>query len=197
MTFTEDSLREQIPYYLTADQKAGFLKALEDFPNNINYYGSGYDDDILQGDGWTKLTVVRFETGDRGSIRGIVLSNSCDVASENKRDFPVNITFAPIVPLDEYRKVLEKAGLDPDTIKHKIAVITDQRVTNIFYLPLGAALEQDHIALFGDIHSMPAKAFEVEQAKSKLFTLNLAGFYLFIFKLSIHFCRFHENLARV
>ena len=183
MRITDESLREQIPYYLTADQKAGFLKALESFPSNINYYGRGHEGEVLQGDGWTKLIVVRFETGERDAIRGIVLSNSCDVASNNKRDLPVNITFAPIIPLGQYRTLLERSWLDPERIEQKISSITEHRVTNIFYLPSGAGLAYEYIALFGDIHSMPAKVFEANKAECKLFTLSQIGFYLFIFKL--------------
>jgi hypothetical protein len=197
MQISEQSIRDNIPYYLTSEQKAGLLKALNDFPHNINYYFSGYENDVLQGDGWKELKIVSFKTGQKESIRGIVLSNSCDVSSENKRDIPMNITFAPIIPLSEYRKLLELSGIDPETVKQKISTIIQQKVTNIFYLPAGSNLEQEYLALFGDIHSMPTKAFDEDKNKMKLFTLSQIGFYLFIFKLSIHFCRFHENIARI
>jgi hypothetical protein len=107
MQISEQSIRDNIPYYLTSEQKAGLFKALNDFPHNINYYFSGYENDVLQGDGWKELKIVSFKTGQKESIRGIVLSNSCDVSSKNKRDIPMNITFAPIIPLSEYRKLLE------------------------------------------------------------------------------------------
>ena len=94
-----ESIREHIPYYLTENEKTGLAKALKDFPNNINYYISNkYDKDILQGDGWTKLQVFSFDTGARGRILGIILSNTCDMSLENKRDIPPNIVFAPIIP---------------------------------------------------------------------------------------------------
>lgn len=47
-----------------------------------------------------------------------------------------------------------------------------------------------------DLHTVPLHAFERVAEKKKLFTLTLVGFYLFLFKLSVHFCRFHEEVAR-
>jgi hypothetical protein len=196
MKISEQAIRDHIPYYLTSEQRVGLLKALNEFPHNKNYYFRGYENEVLQGDGWKELQIISFKTGQKKSIRGIVLSNSCDVSSENKHDIPVNITFSPIIPLNGYRKLLEQSGIDPEMIEQKISAITEQKVNNLFFLPAGSNLEQDYIALFGDIHSMPANDFGEEQNKIKLFTLSQFGFYLFIFKLSIHFCRFHENLVR-
>ena len=74
--------------------------------------------------------------------------------------------------------------------------IKEQKVTGIFFLPAGGGLQEDHIALLDDIYTMPGKVFEEEKAKSKAFTLSQIGFYLFVFKLSVHFCRFQEQVAR-
>ena len=48
--------------------------------------------------------------------------------------------------------------------------------------------------LLDDLHSMPIELHG--QAAEKLFTLSMAGFYLFVLKLSVHFCRLHENVDR-
>lgn len=196
MEITPESLREQIPYYLTTDQKDGIIKALEDFPVEINYYLNAYQDELLQGDGWTKLQLRRFENGEKESILGIILSNTCDVAPENKRDFPVYITFAPLIPLPAYVSLLGQSGVNPSQVQDKVTSIKGQRVTSIFFLPAGSGLQEDHIALLDQLYTMPVKVFELETEKSKFFTLSLIGFYLFVFKLSVHFCRFHENVAR-
>ena len=97
------SLQEHIPSYLTADQKTALTKALSRFPTNAEYYLVGkFQDELLQGDGWEKLQVLRFDTGEKKSVLGIILSNTCDVAPENPRDIPLNIVFAPIIPLSSY-----------------------------------------------------------------------------------------------
>ena len=196
MEITPESIRDHIPYYLTSTQKDGLLKALKDFPSNTNYYLNDYHHALLQGDGWTNLHRRNFETGMLDSILGIVLSNSCDVSSDNKHDFPSRITFAPLVPLSAYVGLLHKTGISPAQIYDKVTSIKEQRVTSIFFLPAGNGLQEDHIALLDELYTMPAKAFESENRKSKVYTLSLVGFYLFIFKLSVHFCRFGENLAR-
>jgi len=196
MELTSESISEHIPYYLTMPQKQGLLKALQDFPSNTNYYLNGYENSLLQGDGWTKLQMRTFETGAKESILGIILSNSCDMSPDNKRSMPPQITFAPLVPLRAYTSLLEQSGIDAGSINDKMTSIKDQRVTSVFFLPAGSGLQEDHIALLDMLYTMPAKVFESESAKSKTFTLSLVGFYLFIFKLSVHFCRFGENLAR-
>lgn len=196
MEITSDSLKEQIPYYLTQGQKEGLLRALKDFPARINYYIYAYQDVLLQGDGWTKLQARRFDTGEGVSILGIILSNTCDIAPKNKRDLPSNIIFAPLIPLPAYFHLLKKAGINPSRIQDKMTSIKEQKVTSIFFLPAGGGLREDHIALLDDIYTMPAKVFEEEKAKSKAFTLSQIGFYLFVFKLSVHFCRFQEQVAR-
>lgn len=196
MEITADSLKEQIPYYLTQGQKEGLLKALKDFPIITNYYLNGYQDELLQGDGWTRLQVRRFETGEGASILGIILSNTCDIAPENKRDLPANIIFAPLIPLSAYVNLLDRTGIDLGRIRDKVASIKEQKVSSIFFLPAGSGLQEDHLALLDELYTMPARVFELEEAKSKVFTLSLLGFYLFVFKLSVHFCRFQEQVTR-
>lgn len=198
MGITYENLRDQIPYYLTQGQKEGFLKALEDFPINTNYYlfPGEYNDTFLQGDGWTKLEARIFETGNKESILGIILSNSCDMSPENRRDIPAQITFAPLIPLSKYIQLLKANGVDQGRINDKMATIKEQKVSSVFFLPTGSGLKEDHIALLDQLYTMPLRVFMSEDTKSKVFTLSSIGFYLLLFKLSYHFCRFNERVAR-
>jgi hypothetical protein len=100
------------------------------------------------------------------------------------------------MPVDGYIELLEGAGIPKQSIEDKLEAIRQQRVTSLFYVPAGSGLQNDHIVLLNDIHTMPATAYEEDQSRSKVFTLSQTGFWLFILKLSIHFCRFHENLVR-
>jgi hypothetical protein len=196
MQFTQDSIQEQIPYYLTQEAKENLVKALSDFPNNTNYYINNYQKEILQGDGWDSLEIIRFENGERKLIKGILLSNSCDIDLDNKREFPQQISFSPIISLNKYRSQLISNGLDQTRIEAKVNAIKAQSVTNIFYLPKGCGLNEDFIALLNIVHTVPLHAFNVQDNKQKLFTMSQVGFYIFLFKLSVHFCRFHENIPR-
>lgn len=201
MTFDVDALQQQIPYYLAADpDRKAFLaelKALSDGVTAGYYIQSGrdpYRETILQGDGWRGFQVFSFNSGERKRLKGIVLSNSCDVSADNERVSPPNVTFAPIVRLSRLRQRFEARGFRQDQIESRIRSITSQHSTGFFYLPADGPLDEDYVALLDDLHSMPVAVHQ--QEAEKLFTLSMAGFYLFVFKLSIHFCRLHENVER-
>ncbi len=199
MEINSASIKEQIPYYLSDPQKQKLVEALEQFEKfhgNCDYFLNRYSDELLQGDGWTKLRIRRFDSGEDGSILGIILSNTCDVSHENPRDLPVKITFAPIIPLAKYIDLLKIKGVDPDKIHNKVSSIEKQTVSNIFFLPAAGYLKESHIALLDEVYTMPVKIFESESEKTKAFTLSMFGFFLFIFKLSYHFCRFSEAVPR-
>ena len=193
--FTIEQIQEHLPKYLSPKQQKELLDQLRDFENR-NYYTILHDSEMLQGDGWTKIEIVDFATGARDKVRGILLSNSCDIALENPREFPPRLVFAPLIPLRAFVDLLTSAGLKPEQIDSKVATIRKQRVTSLFYLPQGGGLDADHIAPLDDLHSIPLEGFLREAERTKLFTLGQMGFYLFLFKLSIHFCRFQEGVVR-
>lgn len=151
----------------------------------------------MQGDGWSSIQIVRFKDGARDKIKGLLLSNSCDIEASNPRDFAPRIVFAPLVPLINYISALKrKHTLKPQQIDAKIDAIRKQHVTSLFFLPKGAGLDADHMAILDDLHSIPLNSFREEIGRVKLFTLGQMGFYLFLLKLSIHFCRFQEGISR-
>jgi hypothetical protein len=191
---TVEQIQDHIPRYLTLQQQRELASELSNFEKR-NYYTQLFPNELLQGDGWSRIEIIRFETGERDKIKGILLSNSCDIAPENRRDFPPRIVFAPLIDLGAYEARLI-ALLDKQIVQDKLAAIRRQTVTSIFYLPAGGSLASEHIALLDDLHTIPLKAFLSETEREKLFTLGQMGFYLFIMKLSIHFCRFQEDIAR-
>lgn len=196
MEITQESIQDQIPYYLTQEAKANLVRALAEFPQLKDYYINRYQEEILQGDGWTSLEIISFRNGERKLIKGILLSNSCDIDPSNKREYESNITFSPIIKLNRYIQLLRAANLDENRIRAKIASIKEQKVTTLFYLPQGASLDDDYIARLDEVYTVPFSSFNERDGRQKLFTLNQVGFYLFLFKLSVHFCRFHENILR-
>lgn len=91
---------------------------------------------------------------------------------------------------------LRGAKIPEDTIVAKLDAIKKQLVTNIVYLP-----ECDHIPesiiFLDDVHQIPTEQLRTSLEKQdKILTLSQVGFYILLFKLSIHFCRFHEDVAR-
>ena len=92
MMLSADSLSKFFPYYLTEERKQGLLAALRQLPYQKPYYVRLDDPDPLQGDGWAGLQILRFEDGIRDRVKGIVLTNSCDLAADNSRLLPSRLS---------------------------------------------------------------------------------------------------------
>ena len=202
MTFDAESLEQQIPHYLTAADKQVLVSELKAISSGgtadyfLNTLQDSFKADMLQGDGWTGFQLFLFNTGERRSVRGLVLSNSCDVDPANPRIVPSRVIFAPLVKLATYRKLLEVSGIERNRVKEKIKNIMAQRTTNVFYLPVGGPLKEDYIVRFDEVHSMPVAAHVDDGGRQKLFTLSNTGFYMLVLKLSVHFCRLQEQVNR-
>ena len=106
------------------------------------------------------------------------------------------MTYAPIIGLASYEQLLLKTGLDAKVVAGKIEAIKSQKITSMIFLPASPEVETDSIALLDRAISVPYKTFTAEQEKKKVTSLNQFGHYLLSFKLSIHFCRMHEAIAR-
>lgn len=190
---------EQFPYYLTAERKEGLEEALKDFPDNMNYYlnnNSLFESELLQGDAIYGLRIINYDTLEARNVKGVLLSNSCDLDLSNNRDYRLKATFAPLIKLKNYENLLLKNGTSKQKVESKIQAIRHQELTNVFYLPPFCSSEDEYIVLLHDIHSIPIDTIDLEGQNQKAFTLSQAGFYMFLFKISIHFCRFHENIER-
>lgn len=189
-------VEEFLPYYLTAEQKQGLAKAFTGFTNKSNLYTAKISDKFLQGDCCEGVQYYDYGTGASAFVKAILLSNSCDIDPDNPREFPVQITFVPLISLAKYEAALGRvAGLIPTAITAKVQAIRDQQITNLIYFPAGAVLEEDCIAPLDRVASMPYQMFS-SRKPAKLFTLNQLGHYLLSFKLSVHFCRLHEGIVR-
>ena len=195
MELSAENLGKFFPYYLTEERKKGLLEALNNVPSR-RYYANLADPEPLQGDGWRGLKVRRFEDGALDGIKGIVLTNSCDLAGENSRLMPVQVNFAPLISLDRYLNLLRTSGVSEQRTAQHATDVRAQLVSHLFYLPADGCIGPEHIAFLHDIHSIPMSAFSRDGEKARLFSLSDFGFYLFVFKLSVHFCRLHENIDR-
>ena len=197
-----DALKQQIPHYLTSSDRKVLLDGLKAIASGgkVDYFLSTYDDafknEMLQGDGWRGFQLFSFYTGERFSVKGLVLSNSCDINPENSKQIRSRVIFAPLVKLEKYRFLLQKNGINQENIRDAIDSVKAQKVYNALYLPAEGPLEEEYIIRFDDIHSMPITAHHNSHDKEKLFTLSNTGFYMLIFKLSVHFCRLQEGIRR-
>ena len=196
MEFDPRNVETFLTPYLREDRKKGFLEALRDFPPTKNFYQNVGDPEPLQGDCWAGVTVINFADSRRDRIKGLVLSNSCDIAEANPRPFPVGLNFAPLVPLARYEDTLQRAIGNRDRVANHIGDVRAQKVSSLFFLPDVGTLGGDSVAILDDVHTVPLDYFTRDSAKSRVFSLSDVGFWLFLFKLSFHFCRFHERVDR-
>jgi hypothetical protein len=193
-----EQIRLFLPKYLSAKQQRELFSELAKFPDNFDFYLFREDLQriLLQGDGWRGFVVIDFVTGARKTVSGIVLSNSCDIAIENQRDFPANILFAPLIALDNYKRRLRSVEKTDTQIDGIIGNIRKQYVTQIFYIPAWPGIIEESIILLDDIHTHPLQDFLQSNERQPIFTLSQYAFYLFLIKLSIHFSRFREGIKR-
>ena len=156
MALSDDAFKVQIPYYLVSppEQKI-FLRELEALRSGASkgYYiglkNDPYAGEMLQGDCWSGLQVYSFNSGAKQVVKGIVLSNSCDVSSDNSRAFPPKVVFAPVIKLALLEQRFNAAGLAKNQVEARVRAIKAQEVTSLFYLPAGASLSEDYVIAFG------------------------------------------------
>jgi len=194
-----EKIKEYLPKYLTPEHQRELFSELQRFqtdPNCINYYlGEKITDDYLQGDGWKGFIAIKFETLEKKTVSGVIISNSCDINLANVRDFDPKVLFVPLIKLSKYVSLLKDIGKDETFINPKLDNIKKQRTSSIFYFPAYKDLMEESITTLDDIHQHPLSSFH-QTDKSKIFTLSQCGFYIFLIKLSIHFTRFNEGITR-
>ena len=154
------------------------------------------DEELLQGDAWQGLVLIDFTTLQRKPVSGIILSNSCDLDPHNPRLTVPSITFAPIVSLERYVGRIDSLGVGAQQRDSHVDAVKKQQVTSLLFLPGVPGGMPDSIANLGEAASHPVDDFLGRPERVRLLRLNDFGFFLFVFKLSIHFCRMYEGVAR-
>lgn len=192
-----DDVHPYLPKYLTAEKQEALRDELRKFPDNMKYYLSNSVDGTLQGDLFDKKHFIITSAKGALSVRPsqvMIISNSCDIAPENRRDLGVSVLVAPIMQLSKYEELLRRTGTPQVSITSKLAGIRQQEVTSLFYLPSGEHLHAESIVLFDAIQAVRSEFLDLPNAR--IHTLSQAAFYLLLVKLSIHFCRAREGVDR-
>ena len=191
-----------LPRYLSPETEEKLLGDLRDFPENIDQRMYGFsgklNDLIYQGDGLMEMSFVSFPDTKIQKVPCIVLSNTCDIEQSNQRKFNSNIVYAPIVDLAKYRALLLRQKVfSSESIDAHIGSIRRQEITQVFYLPASPTGPGESIVFLDRICSCDSAAIERESvSRKRLFSLSQYGFYLFLYKISIHFTRFYEKVDR-
>jgi hypothetical protein len=191
-----EDVRLFLPQYLSPDRQSALWEELRRFPNNRTLYTEhAQQHELLQGDGWQGLVAIDFDSGERKALRGLILSNSCDISPDNPRALAAKITFAPLLRVSRFLDKLKDAGQTDTQVTSLADSMRRQKITSMMFLPAISGVMEDSVALMGDIHSHPLEHFRTGP-RTRVFRLNDFGFYLLLFKLSIHFSRMLENVER-
>jgi len=191
-----EQVRLFLPKYLSPSRQTDLWNELRSFPNNRSIYSTrDTEHDILQGDGWRGFIAIDFHSLARKIVSGLVLSNSCDISADHRLPLVTNIAFVPVIRLDRYDELLKAAG-QTEQQRHSVSeTMRRQEVTSLMHLPPIHDVMLESVALFTDVRSHPTDDFRAGE-RSLLFRLSDFGFYLFLFKLSIHFTRMLEGVER-
>ena len=211
MSFLDEQWDDLLPTYLTNTTKDRLKEALGQFKTkdkgSINYdqfFKDWHKDYFLQGDLIVELRVPIWNlmklSFDKAYINAIILSNTCDISFGNKREInSKQCLFAPLIDLDDHIEELKALGYDDKRATQFRDDVRSQMLSNIFYLPGIDGKTKEQIALFDQIFWFPISEMKslIETIdEERITSLNYFGYYLFILKLSYHFCRLPEQCDR-
>ncbi len=200
MSEVYDDVRLYLPKYLSASDQNRLLSELGSFPNNLDkrFYTIALKDQsfLFQGDGFCDVVMPDIERKEFRSVKGFLISNTCDSSTENTRLYKAFLTFAPIMDLQKYEIGLLRRYERERVVSHTNS-IRQQGVSTFVYLPPDGIRTEEYFVRLDCAFSMPlTKELETELIKNKIFTLSDYGFYMLLFKLSIHLTRVQEAVAR-
>lgn len=123
----DEDIKRYLPQYLS-DTDLGQLKeelakfteyGTKDTIYTIALNGANY---FLQGDGISKMPYLNFPNTDVHPIDAILLSNTCDMSTENKRLNDCRIMYAPIIRYDKYVAMLEKSSITASRLVNHLRI---------------------------------------------------------------------------
>ena len=203
MTEWFEDLKTYLPKYLSPQAQHNLFAELSQFPNNINSRLYSFrlqnESTLFQGDGLASLWVADLPSQAIGKARVMVLSNSCDIAPDNKRLLGPRLLYCPIISLAKLAAFLQNQRTIPGGLHLPgyLDGVRRQRNSSMFYLPKNERLGEEAVALLDRINNCDAQAVDIKELLSRrLFTLSDYGFYLFLFKLSLHLTRIREGVSR-
>lgn len=173
------------------------VQELQEMQAGRGMTAANHEDQLLQGDVYSNVPwITRSEGGLQASPRRVLLiSNSCDADQDNPRALPLDLTVVPVLKLSSYERMLADGGVNRAALQDQIRAIKRQEKTHVIFIPHGFGLEEDMVALLDKVQSMPYEAFQSHDP-ARLAVLTQRGFWVLLVKLSMHFLRPHEGVAR-
>lgn len=210
MHFFIDELNKILPIELTEQKKGRLQEGLSQFHksnlSNDKYYTEFYLNScnpyFLQGDLIKELRFPVFNTTSKQYEKlyydALLISNTCDVDEANtiNRNVPKKPILAKLIPCDSFIETL--TNIDVENASNILTQIKNQQFSNVIYFPPTSSTV-DYIAYLDDLSVIEVEELNLlkeEISINRIESLDYFGFYLFIFKLSYHFCRLPEDTHR-
>lgn len=212
-SFSEYKFDELLPPYLTSQEKGRLQKGLQQFivnpqknkiPDYSNFYINSSSDYLMQSDLLNSVKMISWDEDAKdfktGYISAMLISSTCDLSKDNIHTInKKEALFAPIIAISEFCADLKKEGYSEDRIKAFYDTLRKQEFSNLFYIPKNEKNENDYMVFLDKVSWFPATELindEVKLNDLRFISLSNFGFYLFILKLSYHFCRLPEEADR-
>lgn len=208
MSFSELSLNEFLPGYLSPDIKDRLKSGLADFfhvgaddreKNYNGFYALDAPNFLMQSDVLQSVRTIDWDEDLADYVPcyfpSIVVSNTCDITEENLRSTNIKqALLAPIIPVSEYLQDMEQA-FTSEQVKTFYNSLKRQEHSNLFYLPKNHRNNKDYIVFLDKIYWHPVSSLNKlsgSLSQERFLSLSNWGFYLFLLKLSYHLCRLPE-----
>jgi hypothetical protein len=201
MTDQFEDFKRYLPQYLSAGAQTKLFAELGQFPNNIDqrFYTTKLENEpnIFQGDGLPNMWVTDLPGERIGKTRVLVISNSCDTSRDNKAWLGSRLIYCPIISVSKLQAALKGSTMLERDVPNYLDTVRKQYISSMLYLPFNEKLGEEAIALLDRMNNCNAQVLNIDEiVKTRLFTLSDYGFYLFLYKLSIHLTRIRESIAR-
>lgn len=204
MSSPED-LSKALPTYLTDATRKSLedeLKVFLDSPSIVRDPFSPYKNDFfLQGDLLRKVPFPTWKEGNFSTFNDsncIILSNTCDIDTNNIRMNQVECVLAPILSVDKFMNALRSRQYSEEKIKNFYTSLKDYKISNLFYLPMDENFKfcrssKGYFVSLDKAFYLPRNILNLNQHEK---SLNQFSSYLFTFQISVNFCRFHDKVDR-
>lgn len=209
---SEQRFEDLLPPYLATIDKQRLKLGIEQFINSetkekaldySGFYLRKAPDYLMQSDMLDSVKMVAWDDESKDFVSGFIpsvfISNTCDVNKDNRRSInKKEALFAPIIELEQYFNDLREAGYSNGQITSFYNTLKLQDFSNLFYLPKNEKNSKEYIVFFDKISWSPIDEIIKDDSINNVRFISLSnyGFYLFILKLSYHFCRVPEEVDR-
>lgn len=209
-SFDFTMIKHLFPSYLSDEEKGRLLEALEQFKDfdakskwssktYSHFYAQFSYNYFLQGDLIREIRFPDWNREDRNFERtytdALILSNTCDLDVSNIRKINKQVVLAPIIELAQY---VEEIAID-QSIEEMVKGIKSQTISNILYLPPNLIDGKEYICHLDKAFWFPTEelnSYISDMEQTRIASLDYFGYYLFMVKLSYHFCRLPEEKQR-